>query len=218
MAQTQRGRRGSYAKGIAKREEILTRALDVIAREGMAGTSVKELAAAVGLSQAGLLHYFDSKEELFAEILRKRDEVDSAAFSVPEDLSRATLEDIRRGYVGITRHNAQVPGVVQLFAQLSVEAADPGHAAHDFFVARGAQLRGYFADAVARAQADGLITSEVAPETIARIFQAVADGLQVQWMLEPDLDMADAVDALFTLLTARTSPTEKEHVADDEQR
>ena len=32
-----------------------------------------------GLSQAGLLHYFDSKEELFTEILRKRDEVDMRA-------------------------------------------------------------------------------------------------------------------------------------------
>ena len=79
MAESGTGRRGSYAKGVAKREEILTRALDVIAREGYRGASVKELADAVGLSQAGLLHYFDSKEELFTEILRKRDELDSVA-------------------------------------------------------------------------------------------------------------------------------------------
>jgi len=36
--------RGSYAKGIAKREEILTAALDVIARNGYRRTSVRELA------------------------------------------------------------------------------------------------------------------------------------------------------------------------------
>ena len=54
--------RGSYAKGVAKREEILERALDVIATEGYDGASVKRIAEAVGLSQAGLLHYFDSKE------------------------------------------------------------------------------------------------------------------------------------------------------------
>ena len=47
---------------------------------GYRRTSVRELADAVGLSQAGLLHYFSSKEELFQEILRKRDEVDMAAF------------------------------------------------------------------------------------------------------------------------------------------
>ena len=80
MADSREGRRGSYAKGVAKREEILERALEVIAREGYRGASVKELADAVGLSQAGLLHYFDSKEELFTEIVRKRDEVDLAHY------------------------------------------------------------------------------------------------------------------------------------------
>ena len=38
------GTAGSYAKGIAKREEILTAALDVIARNGYRRTSVRELA------------------------------------------------------------------------------------------------------------------------------------------------------------------------------
>ncbi|HYP72739.1 MAG TPA: TetR family transcriptional regulator, partial [Microbacterium sp.] len=46
---TATGGRGAYAKGVAKREEILTRALQVIAREGYRGASVKEIAEAVGL-------------------------------------------------------------------------------------------------------------------------------------------------------------------------
>src|SRR5690606_19486752 len=77
MGQSGSGSRGSYAKGVAKREEILTRALEVIAREGYRRASVKELAESVGLSQAGLLHYFGTKDELFVDILRKRDEVDA---------------------------------------------------------------------------------------------------------------------------------------------
>ena len=70
--------RGSYAKGVAKRDEILTTALEVIARNGYRKTSIRDLAAEVGLSQTGLLHYFGTKEELFAEVLRKRDEIDGA--------------------------------------------------------------------------------------------------------------------------------------------
>ena len=31
--------------------------------------------------------------------------------------------------------------------------------------------------------------------------RAVADGLQLQWLLEPDVDMAAIVDALVTALT-----------------
>lgn len=198
-------RRGSYAKGVAKREEILGSALEVIAREGYRGASVKEIADAVGLSQAGLLHYFDSKEELFTEVLRKRDELDSRTFGLDEatpDPSALRIDDIRDGYLGVIRHNADVPGLVQLFARLSVDASDPEHPAHEFFVERARVLREVFAAGIVHQQSTGAITDKVDADTLARIFQAVADGMQLQWMLEPDVDMAHAVGALFELLGA----------------
>nr|WP_246301245.1 TetR/AcrR family transcriptional regulator [Microbacterium immunditiarum] len=178
----------------------MTRALDVIAREGYRGASVKEIADAVGLSQAGLLHYFASKEELFTEVLRKRDEADLAFSGFEAVPASADVRDIREGYLSVIRHNAEVPGLVQLFAQLSVDAADPEHPAHRFFIDRGALLRSVFADALARRFAEGGVAPRVPPETLARIFQAVTDGLQLQWMLEPDLDMAATIDVLFELV------------------
>lgn len=199
MPTPQHGRRGSYAKGVAKREEILERALEVIAREGYRGASVKELADAVGLSQAGLLHYFGSKEELFAEILRKRDENDVVHFG--NALDPGTPGDVRAGYLGIIRHNSEVPGLVQLFSRMSVDAADPEHAAHRFFVERSVTLRAAFTAALAREQAEGRLTDRISAETMARIMQAVADGLQVQWMLDPDVDMAGTIEALFDALS-----------------
>ncbi|MEQ6897769.1 helix-turn-helix domain-containing protein [Microbacterium sp. KR10-403] len=214
MSKTGEGRRGSYAKGVAKREEILTRALEVIAREGYHGASVKELAAAVGLSQAGLLHYFDSKEELFTEILRKRDEIDTSAFggidAVPDD-----VDEVRAGYLHVIRHNSEVPGVVELFSRLSAEAADPQHPAHRFFLERNAALRTVFARVLLQAQEAGRITAAIDPDTLARIVQAVADGLQLQWMLEPDIDMAGIVDALFRALGDETAGRETGDDDDD---
>jgi len=196
---TEKRRRGSYAKGIAKREEILSRALEVIATEGYAGASVKAIADAVGLSQAGLLHYFDSKDELFTEILRKRDEVDAAHFGAV-DVDDVRAEDLRSGYVAVVRHNAEVPGLVQLFSRLAVEATDPQHPAHKYFLQRSVGLRTMYIDALTRAQAEGALSASVDAELIARIMQAVADGMQLQWMLDPDVDMAAAVDALFSLV------------------
>lgn len=198
MADSRAGRRGSYAKGVAKREEILERALDVIAREGYRGASVKVLAEAVGLSQAGLLHYFDSKEELFTEILRKRDEVDSVQFSPGGDTP--TVDDVLPGYVRLIRHNAEVPGLVHLFSQLAVDAADPDHAAHDYFLRRGEMIRGTFAPLLAELQRNGSITDRIDPDTLARVVQAVADGMQLQWMLDPGVDMAETIAALFSAL------------------
>jgi len=190
--------RGSYAKGVAKREEILVRALEVVAREGYRGASVKELADAVGLSQAGLLHYFGSKEELFVEILRKRDELDQAHYG-PEPLPPDA--DLRAGYLEVIRHNSITPGLVQLFSRMSVEASDPEHPAHRYFLERGEMLRQTFAHALAERQAAGGLTAHVDPTILARIFQAVADGMQLQWMLDPTVDMAKTVDALFAALT-----------------
>src|SRR6478735_6446105 len=141
-------RRGSYAKGVAKREEILTAALDVIARNGYRRTSVRELADAVGLSQAGLLHYFSSKEELFQEVLRKRDEVDSATFMLERDRPIESFFDV-------VRHNSEVPGLVQLYAQLSTAAGDPDHPAREFFIERYAQFRSLFGSMLRDEQAAG---------------------------------------------------------------
>jgi AcrR family transcriptional regulator len=188
--------RGSYAKGIAKREEILTAALDVIARHGYRHTSVRELADAVGLSQAGLLHYFSSKEELFQEILRKRDEVDFESYGTqmvrPID-----------GLIAVIRHNADVPGLVQLYAQLSVEAVDPDHPAHDFFVSRYETVRREFGGFIRDEQQAGRIDPELDADLTATLFVAASDGLQTQWMLDPSIDMAEHMMQLWRLVTRR---------------
>jgi len=200
---TATGGRGAYAKGVAKREEILTRALQVIAREGYRGASVKEIAEAVGLSQAGLVHYFDSKEHLFTEILRKRDDVDAGGLDVRDGVD---YDAFTRGYLGIIRHNSEVPGLVQLFSRLAVDAADPEHPAHDYFSRRGQQLRSTLGAAVRAEQDAGRISDRVDADTVARMFQALADGMQLQWMLEPEVDMTGAVSALFELLGPGSSP------------
>jgi AcrR family transcriptional regulator len=188
--------RGQYAKGVAKRDEILTTALDVIARNGYRRTSVKELADAVGLSQAGLLHYFSSKEELFQEVLRKRDEVDSARLGGPGHFS---MDE----YAAFIRHNADVPGLVQLYARLSNEATDPEHPAHAYFVERQLLIRSRFADIIRSMQAEGTAPADLDPELTGTLFVAVTDGLQTQWMLDPQLDMADHVAYLWLLVTGQ---------------
>ena len=48
---------------------ILDRAAALFARRGFAKTSVQDVADAVGLSKAGLLHHFPSKESLHAAVL-----------------------------------------------------------------------------------------------------------------------------------------------------
>ena len=180
--------RGAYAKGIAKRDEILTTALDVIAARGFHGTTVRELADAVGLSQAGLLHYFGTKEELFVEILRRRD----AELDTGEAPERAIS-----GLVDLGRHNAEVPGLVQLYAQFSTAAAEEGHPARSYFQERFAEYRRRVGDLIRDEQAAGRVPATLDADRFATILAAVNDGLQTQWMLDDSIDMSAHIRYLF---------------------
>ncbi len=183
--------RGAYAKGVAKREEILDAALAVVAEHGYRKASVREIADAAGLSPAGLLHYFGTKEELFVAILEARD---------ARDVREHEGEDFLTAFLAITRHNAAVPGLVQLYAQLAAEAGDPDHPAHAFFVRRTEQVHAVAVEAVAVAQRAGELRDDIDPEWMVRATHAMADGLQSAWMLDPTIDMAAEIEQFMALL------------------
>lgn len=52
-----------------RRELILTRAAELFARKGVAATTVREIADAVGVLSGSLYHHFESKDAIVAEIL-----------------------------------------------------------------------------------------------------------------------------------------------------
>lgn len=190
------GARGPYAKGVAKRAEILRAALAVIARHGYRKTSTRELAAAAGLSEAGMLHYFGSKEKLFEAVLRARDEADQARITASDRGAGDSIDGLR----AVVRHNGTVPGLVQLYSTFSAEAGDPEHSSHEFFVDRYARLRAALADAVRTRQSAGTFTSDADPDTIATLLIALSDGLQVQSQYDLPADPANLFTHLLDLL------------------
>ncbi|MFJ9173762.1 TetR/AcrR family transcriptional regulator [Streptomyces sp. NPDC102360] len=215
-------RRGPYAKGVAKREEILNTALEIVARVGYGRTTVRELSLAVGLSQNGLLHYFGSKEQLFVEILRRRDEVDlhaNDAGPAPTDY----MHDLAEVMGTLLRHNAQVPGLVQLYSQFSSEATDPDHPAHPYFRGRFRTARSEISASLRAQQESGDLSPELDADRLAVIIVALTDGLQAQWMYDAEVDMADHLAYLFSLLgtgaaTRRGEPTgEPAHPVDTDR-
>lgn len=119
------GPRGSYAKTDARRQEILKAAFEVFSTSGYRSGSLKDVADKVGLSQAGLLHHFRSKEALLQALLGLPD-VESVVLTGYESAKGAEL---LRGVVELVRYNTTTPGLVALYCALSAEATDPEHPA-----------------------------------------------------------------------------------------
>jgi beta-glucosidase len=192
-------RRGTYAKGRAARELILETALDVIGRKGYTATSLRDIADQAGMTQAGLLHHFDTKENLLAEVLRKRDEVDRQHFS-PVDITQLPL------IIQLAHHNMEVPGLVQLYVSLQAAAVNPEHPCHDYFRDRDLVVHGRITRDIEKRQKAGTFDSDADPRVIARMLLALSDGLQAEWAINPAVDLAGTLDAFWNSY-ARTSPT-----------
>ncbi|WP_019925114.1 TetR/AcrR family transcriptional regulator [Nocardia sp. BMG111209] len=189
-------RRGPYSKGVEKRAEILDTALAIVARHGYGQATVKQIADAVGLSQNGLLHYFGSKDALFTEILRRRDEIDLATYgSPPADLGARLSE--------LVAHNAAVPGFVELHARLTHEATETGHLSHDYFRDRYETIRAIGREVLGQLRERGEIAPGLDPDRLSPLLFAVIDGLQTQWLYDRDVDMPALVGYFVELLGAR---------------
>jgi len=185
-------RRGAYAKGAVKREEILAVALDVVAKNGCRKATSREIAERVGLTQPGLMHYFGSREELYQEVLRARDDSDLAEYYAPNPRFE--------GFLAVIKHNTEVPGLVQLYAEFAAEASIAGHPAHEFFVHRYAWVRGLLATAIQRAQQEGEMGPDLDGAEAADLIVATSDGLQVEWLHDPTIDMTGRLARVWELL------------------
>lgn len=189
--------RGPYAKGRAKRAEILDAAIEVIAREGYSNATVKNLAEAVGLSQNGLLHYFGSKDELFTEILRHQDAQSEAQFNPP---GRAFAEELVDAVLYAADDEVRSPGMAQLTMRVAGEATEADHVAHEFFRLRFDAVRALVERAVEELRADGRIAPDVDPAATASLIYAAWDGLRVQWMYDRSIDLRGRMAYLLARL------------------
>ncbi len=177
-----------------KREEILDVALEVFARDGYDRTSVRHIARLCGLSQAGVLHYFSSKEELFTEVLRRRDVVNRRLYDQHGDDS-VNVERL----ISIVRHNAEESGLVRLYVSMSAESTAVDSPAREFFVSRYRTLRDGIAEDCRAKQAHGVLDPDLDADVVASLLIAAADGLQIQWLLDREnVDMGDLLDQLWS--------------------
>ena len=186
----------STTKGAARREEILHTATRLIAETG-ARTSLRSIGRELGVEPAQVLYYFSSREQLFREVIENWD-TQSALYS------QAELSPLRH-FASVIRHNLQIQGVVHLYLSLAADSVDEDHPAHSFFRERFHRVRLTLATAIREGQGAGVIDIHRDPDRTARQLVALADGLQLQSLIDPTVDAPADLDAAINELFVRRS-------------
>lgn len=169
-----------YAKGRAKRVEIVENAMALFGEVGYRGASLREIAARCGMSHPGLLHHFPTKESLLLAVLERRDREDAGHLASEGPTG---LEGLRRMVELVARNVTRRP-IVELFTVLSAEATSSDHPAHAYFVRRYEVTRDLTRASYVAAHDAGVLREGIDPDAAARGLVAVLDGLQLQWLLD----------------------------------
>ncbi|MEZ0396680.1 MAG: TetR/AcrR family transcriptional regulator [Anaerolineales bacterium] len=207
MSTNPTSRRTQAERSRISREKIIRAAIHLFAEQGFRGAKMADIAQAAGLTEPGLLHHFPSKTHLLMAVLAERDRLDRQRFD-PALLK----EDPLSAFHKLVEYNETVPGLVQLFTILVAESIQEEHPAHDFFVQRYHSGRERDAEDVRQAQARGEIRSDLSAEDLTVMLYAMMDGLQIQWLLEPEnIDMARIFEQFARLLRGE----EKDHEHQD---
>lgn len=165
-----------------KRTEILKSAVEIFGNKGYTNGTLADIAEQVGMTHAGVLHHFGSKQKLLLEVLAYRDQADVA------DLVEQHIPGGPELFLHLVRTafaNARRAGIVQVYTVLSGESVTDDHPARSFFEERYTTLRREVSSAFAELCAQEGVTE---PDTIAAAsasILAVMDGLQLQWLLHP---------------------------------
>ncbi|ALC30109.1 TetR/AcrR family transcriptional regulator [Streptomyces sp. CFMR 7] len=189
------------ARSEERRAEILRATLEVIAERGYRGATLGAVAERVGLTQQGLLHYFPTKEALLVAVLEDRDRWDTGGGGRGGEGGAWRLELLG----SLVEYNAMRPGIVQTFSALLGESVTEEHPAREFFTRRYTQVRAGMA-ATLRAEYGEMLPGGLTPERAAVLLVAVMDGLQYQWLLDPEaVDMPGAFEDFLGLLRGGSS-------------
>ena len=186
-----------------RRRQILDEAMQLIGQRGYYGFGIRELAQRCQLTDAGLLHYFGSKDKLLIALLEDRDRRDAEFVTSSAGVMRhaheppkLTLRQVLDLFHATVVRNSTQPEILRLFVVLQAEALNADHPAHDFFIARKAKAADAFARTIAPFVAD--------PHAAALQLTALMNGLEQEWLR---CDQGFDIVALWDDAAARLLPS-----------
>lgn len=186
-----------------QRDAILNAALDEFSTRGFADASLNRIIATAGISKGAMYYYFDGKEDLYADILRRQVEqlFQDGPLPVPNAADADEFWNILEGhYLRLMRLLIATPQTAALLRDWLTGAASPAlrEAQHN---AEQATLP-WLAQTVAAGQRIGAIRTDLPADFLIAVAlgmgQAMDTWLIIQPLTEPEL--AADVHALIDMM------------------
>lgn len=172
------------AKGEDRKQRILDVAQRLLARNGWRNTTLAQIAREAGVTSAGLLHHFDSKEQLLHAVLDARDADDLKHANY---ISGNVVEQIATAAERFDRS----PELVGTFAVLMAENIAPDAPLHDRLLSRYRQALTIVADGIRRGQSAGRYRTDINPVVKAVEIVAFVNGMETSWLLDPSIPLTE---------------------------
>lgn len=188
------------AKGEDRKQRILDVAQRLLARNGWRNTTLAQIAKAAGVTPAGLLHHFESKEQLLHAVLDARDADDDAH---ADRASGDLVTEIQRVAERIDRS----PELVGTFSVLLVENLTPDAPLHDRMLSRHQAAVDIVAEIIRRGQVAGRYRDELDPKLKAVQIVALINGMEISWLLDPSTPVKEALREYARSLATELAPT-----------
>jgi len=185
------------AKGEDRRQRILAAAQRLLTRNGGRGTSLGQIAREAGVSPAGLLHHFESKEHLLHAVLDARDADDLAA----ADFTLSPVEQIEH----VAKRYQRSPELIGTFTVLLTENLNPDAPLHDRFLTRYRDSVDIIAKGIRRGQRAGKYRPDLNPAIKAAEIVAFLTGMETSWLLDPSVPLIEVFHEYASSLDSQLS-------------
>lgn len=186
------------AKGEDRKQRILTAAQRLLTRNGWRNTTLAQIAKEAGVSAAGLLHHFESKEQLLHAVVDARDLDDDSHADRNGDL----LEQIARVGERVDR----APELVGTYSVLLVENLMPDAPLHDRLLSRQRAAVDIVTDLIRRGQMSGRYRKDFDPALKAVQIVSLVNGMEISWLLDPSIPLQEALQEYARSLAREFSP------------
>jgi AcrR family transcriptional regulator len=195
--------KGQALRGEERRKAVIDAAIEVFAERGYRSGALADVGEKIGLSPAGILYHFGSKEALLLAVIAERDRrAGEVLASDPGLQGVASL----RSTVRFAEQSERERGLVALHTVLQTESLESGSVTHEYFLERSRFVRLLFADALQQAKALGEIRADVDIEAKATEIAAFLDGAAMVWLLDPAVSLVELYTTYFDDLACALAP------------